>query len=134
MASTDVARPVIPTVAGVRCLVGFVLLTRPGLAGVQEQPGRLLMQTIGARDLLLGAGTLLARRHGRDADSLWGRIGLANDLADIGLAAASLRQLGRTGMAALLSPVPFVIAGIYAERPRKAPFATAQVEGPSRSG
>jgi hypothetical protein len=116
--------PLVATLlAGARCAVGAVLILKPDMADAQGQPGRLLLQTIGIRDLMVGTGTLIMLKRDGGADPLWTRIGLASDAADTLLAGVSLRSLGaRAGLIALLSPAPFIAAGRY----------VLQVEGPNR--
>jgi hypothetical protein len=94
------------------------MLLKPEIAEADEQPMRLLVQTIGIRDLVVGTGTLVQlRRDG--ADPSWTRMGLASDLADTVLAVVSFRALGtRAGLIALLAPAPFIAAGTYALRAR----------------
>jgi hypothetical protein len=103
--------------AGARCAVGGALLVAPRLADARDQPQRLLVQTIGIRDLVVGAATLTKRRRDGGADRSWTQAGLTSDVADAVLAAVSFRALGRrAGLIALLSPVPFIAAGRYALR------------------
>jgi hypothetical protein len=103
-------------VAAARLTAGALLLARPGLADAEEQPQRLLMQTIGIRDLVLGGGGLLAIRDEGNRGVDWARAGLTSDSADVLLALASLRSLDRRGgLIAVLLPIPFVAAGAYAQ-------------------
>jgi hypothetical protein len=100
--------------AGARCAVGAVMLISPEVAEADEQPMRLLVQTIGIRDLVVGAGTLIQLRRDGGADPSWTRVGLTSDVADTVLAAVSFRALGtRAGLIALLAPAPFIAAGRY---------------------
>ncbi len=96
----------------VRLLAGVTLLAAPQLAGRRDDPGfHLLVRTIGIRDAVIGAGTVLAS----DADARhWGRIGLASDSIDIVAGAAALPRVGLAGgLVAALTPVPFAAAGAY---------------------
>ena len=103
--------------AGARVAVGVVMLIKPEVAEAKEQPMRLLVQTIGIRDLVVGAGTLVQLRRDGGVDSSWTTVGLTSDLADTALAALSFRALGtRAGLIALLAPAPFVAAGRYVLR------------------
>jgi hypothetical protein len=103
--------------ASARCAVGAALLIKPGIAEADGQPTRLLVQTIGIRDLVVGAGTLVQLRRDAGADASWTRAGLTSDLADTVLAAISFRSLGpRAGLIALLAPAPFIAAGRYVVR------------------
>jgi hypothetical protein len=116
--SSTLSAPTVATLlAGARCAVGAVMLLAPEIAEADEQPGRLLVQTIGIRDLVVGAGTLVMLGRSRGADSLLTRVGLTSDVADTVLAAVSFRALGtRAGLIALLAPAPFIAAGRYALR------------------
>lgn len=103
-------------VAVARLAAGALLLARPGLADAEEQPERLLMQTIGIRDLVLGGCGLLALRGELPRGIGWARAGLASDSADVLLALASVRMLDRRGgLIATLLPAPFVVAGACAQ-------------------
>lgn len=103
--------------AGARCAVGVAMLFKPGLAEATEQPQKLLVQTIGIRDLVVGTGTLRQLQRDGGADPSWTRMGLTSDLTDTVLAAVSFRALGkRAGLIALLAPAPFIAAGSYALR------------------
>jgi hypothetical protein len=108
--------PVVGAVlAGARCAVGALMLLKPEIAEADEQPMRLLVQTIGIRDLVVGTGTLVQLRRDGGADPSWTRMGLTSDLADTVLAVVSFRALGtRAGLIALLAPAPFIAAGRYA--------------------
>jgi hypothetical protein len=109
--------PVATLLAGARCAVGAVMILKPEITEADEQPARLLVQTIGIRDLVVGAGTLVMLGRGGDTDSLLTRVGLTSDVADTVLAAVSFRALGtRAGLIALLAPAPFIAAGRYALR------------------
>jgi hypothetical protein len=91
------------------------MLLKPEIAEADEQPMRLLVQTIGIRDLVVGTGTLVQLRRDGGADASWTRMGLTSDLADTVLAVVSFRTLGtRAGLIALLAPTPFIAAGRYA--------------------
>jgi hypothetical protein len=103
--------------AGARFAVGALMLFKPEIAEADEQPMRLLVQTIGIRDLVVGTGTLVQMRRDGGADPSWTRMGLTSDLADTVLAVVSFRALGtRAGLIALLAPAPFIAAGRYALR------------------
>jgi len=113
-----ISAPTVATLlAGARCAVGAAMLLKPEIAEADEQPGRLLVQTIGIRDLMVGAGTLVMLRRSGGSDALLTRVGLSSDVADTVLAAVSFRALGtRAGLIALLAPSPFIAAGRYALR------------------
>jgi hypothetical protein len=72
----------------VRLAVGAALIAAPGLAGRRDDAGfHLLIRTIGIRDFVIGAGTMLA---GAPATQHWGRAALASDTLDIVAGAAAL--------------------------------------------
>ncbi len=104
------------TVAALRCGVGVLLLVRPDVATNEDVGRRILVRTIGLRDLVAGGGALSALGNGKGscaASRGWTLAGLANDAGDVVLALASRRELGRRGAwVAALTPLPFVIAGL----------------------
>ncbi len=111
MADTSVARGL----GTLRMAVGVTMLAAPRLVGRNDDPSfQLLLRTIGVRDLVLGAGTVLAP----DADlTRWATTALASDLTDVVVGAASIRTVGRQGgLVAALAPVPFVAAGLVGIR------------------
>jgi hypothetical protein len=111
-------RPVV-VVAALRCAVGAGLIGKPDIATNGDAPRRVLVRTIGIRDVVVGAGTLAA--VGRDAGALrlWVQSALAGDVADVVLAASSWRQLGvRGALIAALTPLPLVVAGVLELRVR----------------
>ncbi len=85
-----------------RAAVGAGLLLAPGaflrLSG-REAPtpvAVLLMRTIGIRDLVLGAGTVVASRRGGDDDlRRWTSVGLASDSLDVLASVAAAPSIGR---------------------------------------
>jgi hypothetical protein len=110
------SRQVMRAVAAARLTAGVLLLARPELGDAAEQPQRLLMQTIGIRDLVLGGVGLLALAGEQPQGVTWARAGLASDSADVLLALASLRMLDRRGaLIATMLPIPFVAAGAWAQ-------------------
>ncbi len=78
------------TMGWLRAAVGVGLVVAPGrflrLSG-RETPSAvsvLLMRTIGIRDLVIGAGTVMAARRGSDGDlRRWTSAGLASDSLDV---------------------------------------------------
>jgi hypothetical protein len=107
---------VVTVVAALRCAVGGALIGLPDMATGGDAERRVLVRTIGLRDVVLGAATL--RDPGRGSTPA-GRVlvgaGLANDVGDLLLALASHRELGRRGtLIAALTPLPFVVAGARA--------------------
>ena len=111
MASTATAR----TLGGLRVAVGAAMLAAPRLIGRSDDPSLpLLLRTIGVRDVVIGAGTLLAPRTDLPR---WAMTALASDACDVVVGAASVRRIGwRGGMVATLAPVPFVAAGVVGIR------------------
>ena len=108
-------------IAAVRCAVGAGLLVAPDAATSADRGRRILARTIGIRDLVLGAGTLLAARadvasEARKAGArLWLQATLSSDVADVLLALGSRRELGTRGtLLAALTPLPFVVLGGWA--------------------
>lgn len=102
-------------IAILRSAVGAVLLIRPAPATSGDEGRRVLVRTIGVRDLVLGVGAVLSRDQTSAAGRGWARIGLASDVGDVLVALASRRELGRAGtLAAALTPLPFVAVGIWA--------------------
>jgi hypothetical protein len=81
--------------------VGVALIAAPGtamrLGGRPDASGAelLLLRTIGIRDLVLGAGTVVAARSG-DAGGVgrWTAAGLASDSLDAFVSLASRRAIG----------------------------------------
>lgn len=102
--------------AGARIALGVGLVLAPGLAartwfGSDERGLRLVLQSIGARDLALGAGLLAANG---DAGR-WLAAGVAADVVD---AVASARAVGELPPARIapgtLLAVAFATAGTWA--------------------
>jgi hypothetical protein len=105
------------TVAALRCGVGALLLASPDVAMNGDAGRRILVRTIGLRDLVAGGGALSALGRSGAASSGarrgWTLVGLANDAGDVVLALASRRELGPRGaLLAAATPLPFVIAGL----------------------
>lgn len=68
------------------------------LAGTESLTGttRLLMRTIGVRDLILGLGTVAAAQTGQDSDTRrWGKAALASDALDTVVSLVAMRTIGR---------------------------------------
>ena len=95
---------------GVRVAVGLMLLARPGVARAKDPASRLLVRTIGIRDVVIGSGALISRDP--VARTNWIQAGLASDVADFGLAVVSARGLGPGGIIALAAPLPMIAGGI----------------------
>ncbi len=89
--------------AGGRAAFGAALIIAPrrvahGWIGedVERPPVELLVRSIGVRDLLLGAGGLLAVASGRPVRP-WVQAGVVADLADAGLTTAYFSKLPPQG-------------------------------------
>ena len=112
-----------------RAAVGIALIAAPGvpiwMSGREEPTGasRLLMRTIGIRDLVLGLGTVAAARSGEAADvERWTAAALASDSLDAIASLASLRSIGtRDASAAAVLSLVFVGGDIQARRRISAP-------------
>jgi hypothetical protein len=90
---------------------GVLMLARPDAVRAQTGTERLLMRTIGVRDLVLGVGGAAALIRG-DARS-WIRAGIVSDLIDAVVAARSSDDIGRNAsMFATLLPLPLAAAGV----------------------
>jgi hypothetical protein len=95
--------------------VGLILAPRRA-TGLDDPSSALLVRTIGVRDLVLGAGAVLAARS--DVGT-WGVATLASDSLDVVVGTLAAPGIGRKGgLTAALLPVPFVGAGIWAMRGR----------------
>jgi hypothetical protein len=94
--------------AGGRALIGVALVAVPApltrLWTGDDRPSTLVVgRGLGARDLALGAGALVALRRGRDARA-WIAAGIAGDVADLASSLAAgdaIPRTGRLGTAAL---------------------------------
>jgi hypothetical protein len=114
---------VVRTVAGTRAAIGLTLAvaTRRFLrltVGQEQQSGPFVLfaRTVGVRDLVFGAGSLVAATGDADPVALrrWLVAWAASDVADV-LAALSARDLDRSGaLAAAAAPLPFLVAGVWA--------------------
>lgn len=78
----------------------------------------LLMRTIGIRDLVLGAGTVVAARSGDTGDLVrWNSAALASDSLDTVVSLASFRSIGkRDAWAAAALAFTFVCGDVRALR------------------
>ncbi len=100
-----------------RMALGAGLLARPaqtahGWLGddISRPVTRMLVQSIGARDLLLGAGTLLALQSGQPARR-WVQVAIAADAADTVLTLLAFRSLPAVGRIATLAMTVGAAAG-----------------------
>jgi hypothetical protein len=98
-----------------RAGVGVALIAAPGTAmRLGGRPGAsgaelLLLRTIGIRDLVLGAGTVVAARSGDGAAGRWTAAGLASDTLDAVVSLASRRAIGtREALGAAILSLTFV--------------------------
>ena len=86
--------------ASARCLVGGILLLTPRriveLIGGDATPiARLVVRFLGVRDIVLGAGTLVALASDAEQDlRRWLWVALAADSADVALSASSAMSVG----------------------------------------
>jgi hypothetical protein len=102
------ASTVVAVLAGGRALIGAALVAAPApltrMWTGDDRPATLVVgRGLGARDMAVGAGTLLALRRGRGARA-WIAAGIAGDVADLGSSLAAgdaLPRFGRIGTAAL---------------------------------
>ena len=69
---------------------------------VERPPVAVLVRAVGARDLILGGGALLALASGQPAKA-WLQAGVAADLADTAITAAALGKLPRQGALATMA-------------------------------
>ena len=105
------------TVAAARICVGVAMILVPGRFFKQASGTEtLLMRTIGIRDVVIGSGACAALAGGADvAFRRWASMGLLSDSADVVAGLTSSRSLPdtRSALIAMLSPVPFVAAGVF---------------------
>jgi hypothetical protein len=111
------------TMGWLRAAVGVALVAAPGvpmrLAGREPTPADiLLMRTIGIRDLVLGAGTVVAAlSDGGDGGRRWALAGLASDSLDAVASLVSIPAVGkRDGSVAAAMSLAFVGGDILALR------------------
>src|ERR1700755_21223 len=113
---TGPSRSLLPWVAAARIGVGAAMLLAPSRF---FSPGSgtetLLMQTIGIRDVVLGAGGVAAWLRGGDGEfRRWATVGLISDSADLLLGLRSKPLVGtKSALIATLAPVPFIGAGLF---------------------
>src|SRR6201996_1072502 len=112
---TRTTPPILALVATARLGVGAAMILAPGRF---FSPGSgtetLLMQTIGIRDVVLGAGGFAAWLRGGDGEfRRWATVGLISDSADLFLGLRSKPLVGtKSALIATLAPVPFVGAAV----------------------
>ena len=105
------------TVAAARVCVGAAMVLVPARFFKQASGTEtLLMRTVGIRDVVIGAGACVALAGGARVEfRRWASMGLFSDSADVVAGLASSRSLPdtRSALIAMLSPLPFVAAGIF---------------------
>jgi hypothetical protein len=101
-----------------RAAVGALLIALPGpfLALSRREPStgaaRLLLRTIGIRDLVLGLGTVAASRSD-DADDVrrWTAVTLTSDSLDVVASVASRRSIGTVSSIAAAALAIVAVSG-----------------------
>jgi len=105
------------TVAAARIGVGVAMVLVPGRFFKQASGTEtLLMRTVGIRDVVIGTGACAALAAGAGGEfRRWASMGLLSDSADVIAGLTSSRSLPdtRSALIAILSPLPFVAAGLY---------------------
>jgi hypothetical protein len=97
--------------------VGVLFMLRPAAvlprADASSGTSVFLMRTIGIRDVVLGAGALLARVRGSSDDvRRWSAVGAASDALDTVAGVGAQRLVGRRGaLTSVLVSAPWAIAG-----------------------
>jgi hypothetical protein len=113
----SVGTSALATVAAARICVGVAMVVMPGRFFKQASGTEtLLMRTIGIRDVVIGSGACAALATGTGGEfRRWASMGLLSDSADMIVGLTSSRSLPdtRSALIAVLSPVPFVAAGIF---------------------
>jgi hypothetical protein len=110
--------------AGVRALIGVVAWAAPHLALdpwvgpdlAAGAEGRLLGRALGARDLALGAGALLAIRHGGPVRG-WIEAGGLADTGDAGATLLAFGRLPRRSRWLVLASIVGAVAAAYVIAP-----------------
>jgi hypothetical protein len=107
-----------------RAAVGGFLIVAPGVTlrlSHREAPtaaSRLLLRTIGIRDLVIGVGTVMAG-NADDEDDLrrWTSVGLMSDSSDLVASIASRRAIGNVeSLGAASAALVFVVGDVLARR------------------
>jgi hypothetical protein len=118
------ARVAAQALAGARLLIGVVALVSPAVAltpwagpEVADQPGgRLIGRALGARDLALGAGAILALRHEGPARG-WIEAGGLADSGDAVATMIAFGQLPRRTRWAVLATILGAVGAAYVIAP-----------------
>jgi hypothetical protein len=120
MASPPRARTVLIIVAALRAAVGIGILTLAKRAltwrtkGALDGSAVLALRIVGARDLLIGLGTLSATGDEKQLVR-WSAVGCANDIADAVISGASANLIGKPTAALTASgSLPLVAAEVWA--------------------
>ena len=107
-------------IAAGRVLYGAACMAAPrtvmGPAGARAEGQMVwLGRAFGVRDLVLGAGTLVALTGDREAATRWVSASAAADALDVANAAVFRRELDRTGVIGVLAlAVPATLGGAWA--------------------
>jgi hypothetical protein len=113
----SVGTAALATVAAARISVGVAMILVPGRFFKQASGTEtLLMRTVGIRDVVIGTGACAALAAGAGREfRRWASMGLLSDNADVIAGLTSSRSLPdtRSALIAILSPVPFIAAGIF---------------------
>jgi len=125
-----------------RTAVGVAMIAAPGpplrISDPEGATGtaRLLLRTIGIRDLALGLGTVTAARSGDEGGTRrWITMTLASDSLDVVASLASLRAIGRRdALAAALLALVFVVKDVAVLRNLSATEPAAATSWPEATG
>lgn len=105
-----------------RVAYGAACMTVPRAAmgpGVRDAEGPMIWmgRAFGVRDVVIGAGTLVALTGDRRAGTRWVEAGVAADGLDILNAVLFRKELGTAGLAGVAAlAVPATVGGIWAAR------------------
>jgi hypothetical protein len=118
----ELATKVARTVAIGRVAYGAACMSVPRLAlgpDAKDAPDSLIWmgRAFGVRDVILGAGALLALADDQRAATRWVEMGAAADGLDLANAVVFRRELGGVGLAGVTAlAVPATLAGLWAAR------------------
>ena len=116
---------VIRSASAVRVAVGAVLVVAPEMAAgardskIASARTRLVVRTLGIRDVIFGVGGLLSARGAAPETGTrrWIQLWLVNEVADIGAALLAAPELGAPAVAAAaVAPLPLIAADVWALR------------------
>ena len=114
------------TIAVGRVAYGAACMSVPRLAmgpGAKNAEGPMIWmgRAFGVRDVILGAGALLALRGDRSAATRWVEMGAAADGLDLANAVVLRKELGGAGLAGVIAlAVPATLGGLWAARRMRA--------------